>query len=151
MIFIMHKALGFAVAVAALLGLVGLVFLAAKFSPKVLNRTLFQPTTTVTPSVVNRNIAVTPPVATLTLQLTLPPNKSIVTTTPITISGRTEPGAEVTINDLPDITADPNGNFSAAVNLDEGDNDIDVLAVNSQGDFAEKEVTVTYNLPANAQ
>lgn len=66
------------------------------------------------------------------------------------VAGKTMAGADVAINDL-DLKADAQGDFSAQVTLDEGENIINVVVNDDQGNYAEKEFTVTYNSPQTQQ
>ena len=83
-------------------------------------------------------------IAQITLTLFSPSNNSTVTTSKVTVKGKTFPGAEVYANEAEGI-ADANGNFSLSVSLDDGDNEIIVTAVDQDGNVAETVVTVTYN------
>lgn len=77
------------------------------------------------------------------ITITSPQVNSTVNTATITVSGKTFPNADVSINDQ-DTKADVKGMFSTTVTLDEGDNDIDVVANDEDGNPAEQEFTVTY-------
>lgn len=78
------------------------------------------------------------------LTITQPLNKSIIINQNISVSGKTTPNAEVAINDV-DTKADINGNFSVNLMLDEGENIISVIGNDENGNYKEKEITVTYN------
>lgn len=80
---------------------------------------------------------------TLSLSITSPANRSTVTTSTITISGKTSSNAEIFINDKT-LKADGSGNFSTSITLDEGENLIAISANDANGNFVEKELTVTY-------
>lgn len=80
------------------------------------------------------------------LSVVQPINGSMVTTSSILVTGKTNPNAEVSVNDK-DTTADVNGKFTANINLDEGENTIVVAANDSDGNSAEQELTVNYNVP----
>jgi len=83
----------------------------------------------------------------LTAQLTVTsPKKTKVTVTSntVTISGTSEKGAIVTINDLA-VPVDANGAFSIKYTLKEGKNTINVKAVDPAGNPATQAFTVTYN------
>lgn len=90
------------------------------------------------------------PVPTLTNQIRLtvssPVNASTVQSNTITIAGITAAKAEVFVNDVSTI-ADGNGNFSARITLDEGENQIVIVANDENGNTAEAEITVTYEIP----
>jgi cytoskeletal protein RodZ len=61
------------------------------------------------------------------LEITQPQQNLMISETTILISGETEPGAEVTINDEL-ILADNNGNFSQLINLKKGMNTLKISA-----------------------
>ena len=83
----------------------------------------------------------------LTLEVTAPKDQATVTTAQVTVKGKTAPLAEVAVNDQ-DLKADSKGNFTVTVLLDEGENYISVIANDADGNYAEKELTVTYT-PGN--
>lgn len=84
-----------------------------------------------------------PSVSQILLTISSPVNGSTVTSGSITVKGITTPKAEVFINDK-SVIADSLGSFSVSIILDEGENSI-VIAVNdSNGNYSEKELTVTY-------
>lgn len=83
----------------------------------------------------------------LNLQVTQPSDGAIVTKSTITVSGKTTANAEIAVNDL-NLKADGQGNFSTTLMLDEGENIIAVVANDSAGNYAEKQLTVTYNPPS---
>lgn len=87
-----------------------------------------------------------PPLNQIGLSVTSPVNNAVVTNPKVTVSGHTVPGADVGINDM-DIKADTNGNFSTTITLDEGENTIDVIASDADGNASEQMLTVTYNPP----
>ncbi len=82
----------------------------------------------------------------ISLTITAPQNNSTVTTASVQVAGKTVPNADVSVNDQ-DLKADAQGNFTATVGLDWGDNMIDVVANDAQGNSAEQEITVTFNAP----
>lgn len=61
------------------------------------------------------------------------PAKNAVIISPVTIEGKTVPGATVTINDDLKITPDSSGYFAAKLNLSPGANDIKVSVTNRFG------------------
>ncbi len=87
--------------------------------------------------------ATTQPTSEILLEISKPQDKSTVTSPAISIMGKTQPQTEVYINDQT-LIADNNGNFSASLTLDEGENIINVLVVDDEGNSAEAELTVTY-------
>lgn len=80
----------------------------------------------------------------ISLTISSPANGASVTVATVTVRGKTAPGADVSINDV-EVKADSSGNFSGAVALDEGENFIAITAVDSDGNSADQELTVTYN------
>ena len=83
-------------------------------------------------------------IAQITLTVSSPANNSTVRTAKVTVKGKTLAKAEVFANEAEGV-ADAAGNFSLPVNLDDGDNEIIITAVDSDGNVAETVVTVTYN------
>lgn len=81
----------------------------------------------------------------LYLELINPPDGSNFNTPNITVSGNTEANAEVFINEK-ELKADLEGNFSTNLLLEEGDNIIVVTASDDEGNYAEKSLTVTYEV-----
>ncbi|MBI3379855.1 hypothetical protein HY029_03820 [Candidatus Gottesmanbacteria bacterium] len=79
------------------------------------------------------------------LSVISPTDNSVVTSPILTVKGNTKPNAELSINDK-DTTADANGNFSTTLTLDEGENLIIITANDANGNVAEKEFTITYNV-----
>ena len=73
---------------------------------------------------------------TLPLTVTSPIDSATVSTSTVTVQGQTTPGATVTVNGISDV-ADANGNFSIDVNLDNGPNAIDVIAMDDNGNQGE--------------
>ncbi len=80
----------------------------------------------------------------LFLSVTSPGQQSTVSTSDITVQGKTVPNAEVLVNDNSG-NADSNGVFAISTSLDEGDNTIVVIANDVDGNFTEQELTVIYN------
>jgi type II secretory pathway pseudopilin PulG len=80
----------------------------------------------------------------ITLTMSAPANNSTVTSSKVTVKGKTLAKAEVFANEAEGF-ADANGNFSLSVALDEGVNDIIITAVDTEGNVAETVLTVTYN------
>lgn len=79
------------------------------------------------------------------LTIAQPVNGAVVTSPQLLVKGVTVPNAEISVNDK-DTVADGNGNFSAAVTLDEGENLIIVTVNDADGNVGEQEITVTYNV-----
>lgn len=80
----------------------------------------------------------------ISLTVSQPLNNTVVKVPKITVIGKTVPNAEVSVNDS-DLKADAQGNFSASIVLDEGDNTVIVIANDAQGNFSEKDITVSYD------
>lgn len=78
----------------------------------------------------------------LFLTLSSPSDNQTVSDTSILIKGTTAPQTPVMINEF-ELTADAQGNFSKSMSLDEGENYISVVAYNSEGQVAEKELVIT--------
>lgn len=79
----------------------------------------------------------------LRLTVTSPKDKSIVRSPMLTVTGKTAANADISVNDK-DLAANRIGYFATSVTLDEGENTIDIIAVDGDGNYAEKELTVTY-------
>lgn len=79
----------------------------------------------------------------ITLTVSTPANNATVTTSSLSVKGKTVAGAEVFVNDI-ETTADANGYFSVTLKLEEGDNYILIVANDVSGNYAEKELTVNY-------
>lgn len=78
----------------------------------------------------------------LKLSITGPVDESVVRSSPVTVSGNTEAGADVMINGL-SIEVD-GGHFSAMVELESGPNMIDISVKDASGKQASKYITVVY-------
>lgn len=85
-----------------------------------------------------------PPAKEISLTISSPANGATVTSPTVTVRGKTVPKADVSVNDK-DVVADANGNFSAIITLDDGENTIVVVASDANGNNTEKELAVTYN------
>lgn len=77
------------------------------------------------------------------LAVTSPSGNVTVSSSSLTVRGKTVAGAEVFVNDL-ETKADASGNFSVTLTLDEGENYILIVTNDASGNYAEKEFTVTY-------
>lgn len=82
----------------------------------------------------------------IVLEITSPVDQSIVDTTPVTVKGKTAPSADVFINEK-ELKADGLGNFNSVITLEEGDNYIIIAANDVDGNYAEKEIVVTFEMP----
>jgi hypothetical protein len=148
----MVKIIPFAVAVIIVLA-VGFYLFTSKISKNPGSGTLttentqnVSPTGVVPPngtSTESAKVTPTPNVNQITLTVTAPADNATVTSPNLTVRGVTKPGAEVSVNET-DVVANGNGNFSANITLEEGDNYIVVVAVDVDGQVAEAELTATY-------
>ena len=66
------------------------------------------------------------------LKVTEPQDAANLNTSTVTVKGQTKPGATVNVNDEVGV-ADASGNFSVAIELEDGPNAIDVIAVDDSG------------------
>ena len=83
-----------------------------------------------------------PPVP-LFLVVTEPMDQSIVSESPLRLSGRTAPGAVVSVNGV-SVPVDELGIFSTNVTLEPGANIIDVVASDADGAVLDKVIAVIY-------
>ncbi|MBI3385216.1 hypothetical protein HY030_03435 [Candidatus Gottesmanbacteria bacterium] len=77
------------------------------------------------------------------LTISEPVDKATVKSPTIIIKGKTVPNAEISINDQT-LPANANGDFSAQVSVEEGDNFFSITANDQNGNSSEKEIMVTY-------
>lgn len=75
------------------------------------------------------------------LTVNYPADGSTLTSSTINVTGTTTPGADVFVNDQAG-KADPNGNFSIKITLDEGQNGLVVIANDANGNVAERDLSV---------
>lgn len=78
------------------------------------------------------------------LDVSSPKDGDTVKSTPVTITGQTDSGDTVTINDRLAIVA-ANGSFSYYLDLNNGDNKVKVMATDPAGNSSTKEFTVKYS------
>ena len=78
---------------------------------------------------------------TIFLQIDQPKNNETVATAIITLIGKTLPNASVFVNEQ-ELKANANGDFSTKITLDEGENDVYVVAADDFGNSAEKDIIV---------
>jgi len=96
-----------------------------------------------TPVETQNNVDVTTaPVSQISLEISQPADKATVNSAALNVAGKTVPGADVFVNDR-QTKAAADGSFSVGITLDEGENSIVIVANDSQGNYAEKELTVT--------
>lgn len=77
----------------------------------------------------------------LPLTILAPKNNATVNTASVTVTGKTNPGASVIINDI-EMKADAAGNFSRTLALDEGENYVSIVAYTESGDVSETQLLV---------
>lgn len=77
------------------------------------------------------------------LQIIEPLPNTTVSSSTLTIKGKTSSGAEVFVNDK-QLKSDATGNFATKITLDEGENPIVVVANDADGNSAEQQILVTY-------
>ena len=90
----------------------------------------------------------TPTPASFSLAILTPEDESVQAEEKITISGSTEPEAQVIIISNKDeviVEADTAGKFSAEITLENGTNDIAITATNEAADEATKTISVVYS------
>ena len=83
-----------------------------------------------------------PPVP-LFLVVTEPPTQTVVSQNPLSVSGRTAPGAIVSVNGV-SVQVDQLGIFTTQVNMETGPNIIDVVAADAEGGVLSAVVAVIY-------
>ena len=82
---------------------------------------------------------------TFSLNITSPVNNATVKVPYVRVIGKTTPRADIFVNGM-EAFADAKGNFSVNTALDEGDNTIFVSANDANGNSAETEVLVNYEI-----
>jgi len=83
--------------------------------------------------------------STFSLNITSPANNATVKVPYVRVVGKTTPRADIFVNGM-EAFADAKGNFSVNTALDEGDNTIFVSANDANGNSAETEVLVNYEI-----
>jgi hypothetical protein len=78
----------------------------------------------------------------ISLVVTSPQDGSTLSSTNVTVKGKTSPNADVFVDDQSG-KADASGNFAISIGLDEGQNQIVVSANDSVGNAAEQDLNVT--------
>lgn len=96
------------------------------------------------PSEVSQTPTPTPNVQQISLSVSAPASGTTVTSPTVVIKGKTLPKADVFVNDT-QVTADAQGNFSATITLDEGENTIVIAANDADGNSSEQELMITYD------
>lgn len=77
------------------------------------------------------------------LQVEQPQDESVVTTSPITVTGATQPDATVSVSGNL-VTVNERGRFTTTVNLTEGPNVIDIVASDLSGNQLSKTLAIIY-------
>ncbi len=77
------------------------------------------------------------------LDVSSPKNGDTVNSTPITITGQTDPGDTITINSRLAIV-DKDGKFSYTMDLSDGDNKLHFVATDAAGNLTAKDLTIKY-------
>jgi hypothetical protein len=78
------------------------------------------------------------------LMISSPQDNSVASSPVIVVKGATLAAADVFVNDG-QAKADAKGNFSVSLTLDEGENNISVSVNDANGNYAVRELTVSYN------
>lgn len=112
---------------------------------------LFQATKTIAPSNTKTISFASPtpnPIPSVFLTLDRPKDEEVVSSKVLVISGKATSNAVIiVITDFSEdvITPSNNGDFSTTVNLDEGQNILEVIAIAPNGESAKIKKTVTYS------
>ncbi len=78
------------------------------------------------------------------LDVSTPSDNSTVNTDSVQVQGTTDSETLVKVNDLP-VVVDATGHFTTSVSLNQGQNQITIVAEDDAGNSAAKTITVTYN------
>ncbi|HEX8965252.1 MAG TPA: hypothetical protein VF820_02380 [Patescibacteria group bacterium] len=112
---------------------------------------IYQSTRSLNPSKIS-TITISNPTPTPALDIYLtvdsPIDESVQDTKPLTITGKTTPGATIIVTtDASDqvVTPATNGNYSITTTLDSGENIITLTAISQSGSEVQKTITVTYS------
>lgn len=113
---------------------------------------LFQSTKTISNGTITTTIPISSPTPTnspsVSLTLTQPKDEEVVSNKVLVVSGKTQSNAIVAvITDSSDdvITPSANGDFSMTVNLDNGQNVLEIIAIAPNGESIAIKKTVTYS------
>lgn len=115
-------------------------------SPRILTPTPLQPVAkSPTAGGQKTPVSVPPqvPAAPVSLQVRSPQDQSIVNSSTITVIGTTSPDAVVSVNGQL-ATVSPSGSFQLTISLDEGPNDIEVVASDANGNELSSILSVIY-------
>lgn len=125
-----------------LLGTLGLIALGAAVYARVYLPSKKTAPLTVTPTATGPTTKVATPSSVL-LVVSTPIEKSVVKTPLVKVSGQSLPNATITVNEV-ETKADASGNFSTNLKMDEGENPINVMAFDDEGNSNAMDLTVTY-------
>ena len=113
---------------------------------------LYQTTRTV-PSTTSKTISITSPTPTISPSISLvldrPKDEEVVNSKILIVSGKTQSDAVIVVitdSSQDVITPSANGNFSTTVNLDDGQNILEVISIAPNGESVKSKKTVTYSL-----
>jgi hypothetical protein len=84
----------------------------------------------------------------LFLSIDTPSDETVVANKSLTISGKTIQNATLIINTSSDtqvVNPASNGNYSVTVTLDDGENQVTIIAIAPNGEEMKKTITVTYS------
>ncbi len=100
----------------------------------------------VIPTSIAKEVTTNAPIPNVTVPLLVsaPVEGLTVKSATTVVKGKTAKGIDVFVNDT-EVRSDGNGNFSATVSLDEGENTIIVVVTDNEGNVAEETVTVIYD------
>src|SRR5713226_9001591 len=79
----------------------------------------------------------------LTVTITSPADETVVDTPQVDVAGQAPANSVITINDII-VVVEASGRFSVSVPLQEGPNELDVIASDPAGDQASSKLVVTY-------
>jgi len=91
----------------------------------------------------DRTPVATPTAVPLFLSVSTPQDETITTTQQITVTGKTSPGAVVSVNGRV-VAVSPGGDFSMVLVLEEGPNTIEVIASDQDGNEVSRIIAVIY-------
>lgn len=86
-----------------------------------------------------------PTIRDIALSVTSPKDGEVVSSASVIVKGTTVPNADVFVNEK-DAKADAKGNFSVPILMDEGDNYIVVTVTDMDGNQAEQDIAVIYEV-----
>lgn len=119
---------------------IGAVVVSSRQKRQIGEKMSLSPTVSISESVIPQKASVNEG---LELAIIKPVDGMVVSDNQLKVQGKTAPNAEVFINDR-ELKADSQGSFSANISLDEGQNVVVITASDEEGNYAEKELAVTY-------